>query len=273
MRSRRQEAGKTLPASCRLSPASHRQLSPGRASPVNGSLKTVGQVSQRQLWLILTGVGGSAFQGGDGIYGEAFSGGWAAFFYGNVAVDGTLSKAAGSFKIDHPLDPKSKYLFHSFVESPDMMNIYHGNVTTDAQGAAVVQPPEWFDALNRDFRYQLTVIGQFAQAMMASELANLQFSIKTDKPNVKVSWQVTGVRQDAWANAHRIPVEVEKTGEERGRYIHPELHGASREEGIHWARHHKTMKGVRGGIVPRSRVQPGSQPLPSRKKIAGLPTL
>ena len=50
-----------------------------------------------------------------------------------------------------------------------MMNIYNGNVITDANGEAVVALPEWFEALNRDFRYQLTVIGQFAQAIVAEK--------------------------------------------------------------------------------------------------------
>ena len=168
--------------------------------------------------------------------------GWAAWFNGNVDVDGNLSKAGGSFKIDHPLDPANKYLYHSFVESPDMMNIYNGNVITDAQGDAVVPLPEWFETLNRDFRYQLTVIGQFAQAIVASEIADGRFSVKTDKPDVKVSWQVTGIRQDAWANAHRIPVEQEKPEVERGFYLHPELYGAPEEKGVLWARDPKAMR-------------------------------
>jgi hypothetical protein len=168
--------------------------------------------------------------------------GWAAWFNGNVDVDGNLSKAGGSFKIDHPLDPANKYLYHSFVESPDMMNIYNGNVITDAQGDAVVPLPDWFETLNRDFRYQLTVIGQFAQAIVASEIADGRFNIKTDKPNVKVSWQVTGIRQDAWANAHRIPVEQQKPQLERGFYLHPDLYGAPEEKGVLWARDPKAMK-------------------------------
>jgi hypothetical protein len=100
-----------------------------------------------------------------------------------------------------------------------MMNIYNGNVTTDAQGNAVIHLPEWLEALNRDFRYQLTVIGQFSQAIVASKIANHQFTIKTDKPHVEVSWQVTGIRQDAWANAHRIPVEQLKPERERARTL------------------------------------------------------
>ena len=195
--------------------------------------------------------GGSATSGsgGDGIYVlrgcNQSTCADAAYFDGNVEVYGNLSKSGGSFKIDHPLDPANKYLYHSFVESPDMMNIYNGNVTTDAQGSAVVTLPDWFETLNRDFRYQVTVIGQFAQAIVSSKVANNQFSIKTDKPNVEVSWQVTGVRQDSWANAHRIPVEVEKDARERGHYIHPELYGASEQQSIEWARHPALMQRIR----------------------------
>jgi len=168
--------------------------------------------------------------------------GWAAWFNGNVQVDGNLSKNGGSFKIDHPLDPANKYLYHSFVESPDMMNIYNGNVTTNAAGDAVVTLPEWFETLNRDFRYQLTVLGQFAQAIVAGKVVDHRFTIKTDKPNVEVSWQVTGIRQDAWANAHRIPVEEIKPQKERGFYQHPELYGAPPEKSIMWARNPAAMK-------------------------------
>jgi hypothetical protein len=184
-----------------------------------------------------SGVAGINFAGGDGIFGGQVPGGFAGFFSGNVSVTGSLSKGGGSFKIDHPLDPANKYLYHSFVESPDMMNIYNDNVTTDAQGNAIVVLPEWFEVLNRDFRYQLTVIGQFAQAIVSSEIANGQFSIKTDKPNVKVSWQVTGIRHDVWANAHRIPVEEMKPEQERGFYLHPELFGAPPEKSIAVRRH------------------------------------
>jgi hypothetical protein len=167
---------------------------------------------------------------------------FAGEFIGDVEVEGSLSKDSGSFKIDHPLDPANKYLYHSFVESPDMLNIYNGNVITDSNGDAVVALPDWFEALNTDFRYQLTVMGQFAQAVVASEVANHQFTIKTDKPNVKVSWQVTGIRHDAWANAHRIPVEEMKSAKERGFYKHPELYNAPPEKSVMWARHPNIMK-------------------------------
>ena len=151
---------------------------------------------------------------------------------GNVGIKGNLSKGGGSFKIDHPLDPANKYLYHSFVESPDMMNVYNGNITTDRRGLAKVTLPGYFEALNRDFRYQLTVIGQFAQAIVAKEIQDNAFVIKTNRPGVKVSWQVTGIRHDAYAEAHRIQVEVEKSPDERGHYIHPELFGARVGESV-----------------------------------------
>jgi hypothetical protein len=144
---------------------------------------------------------------------------------GNLNVSGTLTKGGGSFKIDHPLDPANKYLSHSFVESPDMMNIYNGNAVLDARGEAVIQLPDWFEALNRDFRYQLTCIGGFAPVYIASKIAGGQFRIGGGQPGLEVSWQVTGIRQDAYANAHRIPVEEEKPAAERGHYLHPDAFG------------------------------------------------
>ena len=173
------------------------------------------------------------YGGGLGLYASAGVGGTlAGQFSGDVEVMGNLSKSSGSFKIDDPLDPANKYLVHSFVESPDMMNVYNGNTITDGSGEAVVTLPDWFEALNRDFRYQLTPIGQFAQAMVGAEIANGKFLIRTDKGNVKVSWQVTGIRQDAWANAHRLPTEVDKSDKEKGHFIHPELFGHKGEPSV-----------------------------------------
>ncbi len=156
----------------------------------------------------------------------------AAVFYGDVEVYGNLSKNGGSFKIDDPVDPEDKYLYHSFVESPDMMNIYNGNVITDGSGRAIITLPNYFESLNNDFRYQLTTIGSPAKAWIASKVANNQFAIQTEQGNVEVSWQVTGIRQDAWAKAHRIPNEVEKSEKEKGHYLHPELFGHAGEPSI-----------------------------------------
>jgi hypothetical protein len=179
---------------------------------------------------------------GDALFVYEQSGGDAAFLEGNVDVDGNLSKAGGSFKIDHPLDPANKYLYHSFVESPDMKNIYDGVATLNANGEATIEMPEWFGVLNRDFRYQLTCIGGFAPVYIADELANNQFKIGGGRAGMRISWQITGIRQDAWANAHRIPVEQEKEAKLKGFYLHPELYGAPAEKQIQWARHPEMMK-------------------------------
>jgi hypothetical protein len=158
-----------------------------------------------------------------GIFGSAAAANsWAGFFQGRVHVGGTLSKAAGSFRIDHPLDPANKILSHSFVESPDMMNVYNGNVKLDARGEATVKLPDYFEALNRDFRYQLTAIGAPSPNLYISqEVAGNTFRIAGGSPNGKVSWNVTGIRQDEYAKAFPILVEEEKTGAERGTYINP----------------------------------------------------
>lgn len=142
---------------------------------------------------------------------------------GNLIVTGMVSKGGGTFMVDHPIDPENKYLIHSFVESPEMLNVFSGNITTDASGLATVELPQYFEAANKDFRYQLTVIGEFAQAIIKSKIKNNSFIIQTDKPNLEVSWQVTGVRSDKFAEAHRIVPEKEK--EIKGKYLHPELYG------------------------------------------------
>lgn len=168
--------------------------------------------------------------------------GLAGFFLGDVTVAGKLTKTMGTFKIDHPLDPENKYLYHSFVESPDMMNIYNGNITTDQNGEAVVEMPDYFDALNKDFRYQLTVIGTFAQAIVANKMKSNRFVIKTNAPNVEVSWMVTGVRQDAYAEKNRVKVEEDKSERERGYYLHPEVFNQPEEKSIEWARNPEMMQ-------------------------------
>ncbi len=192
-------------------------------------------------------LGLNEYDGGYGIWGYAGIRSLAGHFTGDVEVFGSLTKSSGSFKIDHPLDPEHKYLYHSFVESPDMMNIYNGNVVTDASGYATVTLPDWFEALNRDFRYQLTVIGggdQWALARVARKIEDNTFVIQTSAPYVEVSWQVTGIRHDPWAEAHRIPVEEEKPEAEQDHYIHPELYGATVRESVEAGRNPAFMERI-----------------------------
>lgn len=208
------------------------------------------------------GVWGRTTGSGRGVFGDNSGSdtvGYAGFFNGRVHVTGLLSKGAGAFKIDHPLDPENKYLLHSFVESPDMMNIYNGNVTTDAEGYATVTMPEWFEALNQDFRYQLTVMGQFAQAIIASKMRQNRFIIQTDKPHVEVSWQVTGIRHDAYARANRIQVEQEKPENEAGSYLHPRAFGQPEEKGVEGAQQSELPRKLKESREPAQARPPQRQ--------------
>ena len=199
---------------------------------------------------IFTG-GDAADGGGTGVVGiggsldNPTSPGFAAELNGDVIVFGTLTASSKDFKIDHPADPANKYLVHASVESSEMMNIYSGNVTTDELGLATVALPEWFEALNTDFRYQLTTIGRDAHAWIAEEVANKQFKIATNASRVKVSWQITAVRQDAYAKANPLVVEELKPARERGYYMHPELYGQPAEKQTAWARHPGLMRQVK----------------------------
>ena len=183
------------------------------------------------------GVYGTATDGAYayGIYGYAGSAttNYAGYFNGNAHVTGTLTKGGGAFKIDHPLDPENKYLQHSFVESPDMMNIYNGNITLNEQGEAWVELPEWFGALNKDFRYQLTAVGAPGPNLyIAHKVIEDRFMIAGGTKGMEVSWQVTGIRKDKWAEANRLQVEVDKSVEEKGKYIHPEVYNLPLERSV-----------------------------------------
>jgi hypothetical protein len=168
---------------------------------------------------------------GIGVYGHSISGNWAGYFAGPLFAN-SASAGIKAFKIDHPLDPANRYLQHASVESPEMLNVYSGNAVLDADGSAWVELPAYFEALNRDYRYQLTCIGGVAAVYVAQEVADGRFQIAGGGPGLKVSWMVTGIRQDATANANRIVAELDKPVDERGRYLDPEAFGKPREMGI-----------------------------------------
>ncbi|MFC1569119.1 hypothetical protein ACFL4L_02685 [bacterium] len=157
--------------------------------------------------------------------------GYAGYFHGSVYAS-FLVKGGGSFMIDHPLDPENKFLCHSFVESPDMKNIYDGVIELDLNGEAIINLPDWFEALNREFRYQLTCIGSYAQVYISSGVKNNSFAIAGGKPGQEISWQVTGIRKDEFAEKNRIVVEKNKKPEQRGKYLHPLAHNKPESMGI-----------------------------------------
>lgn len=177
----------------------------------NGGMGVLAQGRTTGVW-----AAGNSF----GIIG---SGTTAGQFYGDVNVTGTLSKGGGGFRIDHPIDPANKYLSHSFVESPEMLNVYRGTITTDADGKATVELPAYVHVLNADVSYHLTVVGDVGTASVTEPLQDNRFGLQTDRPGAAVCWLLFGVRQDRWARAHRIQVEEDKPDEARDRYLHPHL--------------------------------------------------
>jgi hypothetical protein len=190
---------------------------------------------------------GSAVAGssgsGDGVYGDS-STGYAAYFVGDVGITGTLSASVKDFRIDDPLDPAHKYLQHTSVESSDMLDIYNGNVTTNAKGYATIRLPNWFEALNRSFRYQLTVIDKAhwtARAAVWDKIAHNRFTIRTDQTHVEVSWQVTGIRHDPYANAYQTKVVLEKPKIDQGKYVNPGVYGKPKSDAIGY-RNSKPLK-------------------------------
>jgi hypothetical protein len=176
------------------------------------------------------GVYASAQGGGlnYGLYAQAF-GGWgniAGVFDGHVQVIGNLTVTGSkSFRIDHPADPANKYLNHFCTESSEVLNTYSGNVLLDGSGEAWVQLADWFESINRDPRYQLTCIGGSAPVYVAEELSGNRFKIAGGRPRLKVSWQVTAVRNDTAIQKYQMPVEQDKRGPERGKYLEPSLYG------------------------------------------------
>jgi hypothetical protein len=60
---------------------------------------------------------------------------------GNVDIVGNLQKSGGGFRIDHPLEPREKYLNHSFVESTERKNVYDGVAVLDGAGQAGPKAP------------------------------------------------------------------------------------------------------------------------------------
>jgi hypothetical protein len=184
------------------------------------------------------GVYGYTPNGGFGVVGSnggSNSSGFAGVFGGRVVVNGNFSvNGSKAFVIDHPLDPANKLLYHFAVESPEVRNQYEGMVTLDQDGRAVVQLPDYFDALNANegIHYQLTCVGGYAPVYVAQEVAGNQFTIAGGSPGLKVSWQISALRDDPYLRDNRVETETDKTGDEIGRYWYPAGYGQPAEQSL-----------------------------------------
>lgn len=211
------------------------------------------------------GIYGYAFDGDEayGLYGYASSAtskygvyasvvqstaNYGGYFYGNLHSTGSNTKAGGGYKIDHPQDPENMYLMHSDVSSPEMKNVYDGMVELDANGEATVELPPYFESLNENFRYQLTPIGSsMPDLFIGQKIKDNEFTISGGKPFMEVSWQVTGIRKDAYAKTKSIEVEIAKDSDMRGLYQNPELFGYDIEKAVDY-NHHQNVSDDEGMI-------------------------
>jgi hypothetical protein len=171
---------------------------------------------------------------GDGVFGEASAAnksgvyavntnpaGYAGYFSGNVQINGNLNvSGTKNFYVDHPFEP-GRVLVHAAMESSEVLNVYSGNVVLDNGGTAEVELPAWFEAINVDFRYQLTAVGAAAPGLhVAVEVAENRFRIAGGPAGLKVSWEVTAVRNDRFMREH--PFEAAREAlEERGTHLAP----------------------------------------------------
>jgi len=176
---------------------------------------------------------------------------YSIFGQGNIGASGVKT-----FHIDHPSDPSNKYLNHAAIESNEAMNLYSGNITTDANGEATVTLPTYVQQINKDFRYSLTSMGQLANAVILKKLENNRFVIKTDKPNVEVSWLLTAQRNDPYMQKYPFQAEVEKPSTDKGKYLHPELYNQPDNKGIFYNPEVDKYTTKRGSVIDTKPVTP-----------------
>ena len=163
-----------------------------------------------------------------------------ANFFGAVVGFGTyvytdfFVTGAKNFIMDHPLDPANKTLQHSCLEGPEVLNVYSGSITLDEDGTAIVNLPDYFEAINKDYRYQLTAIGGAAPSLhIAEEIVDNTFKIGGGVAGMKVSWEVMGVRNDPYFRDNPYQVVKEKTAAQKGKYFYPQGYGESTDKSMY----------------------------------------
>ncbi|MCL6475074.1 MAG: hypothetical protein K6U75_08500 [Firmicutes bacterium] len=204
-----------------------------------------------------------------GVFGEEPSGGagHAVYALGSFAATGSKS-----FQIDHPLFPETHYLNHFCSEGPEPYNMYRGNVVTDEKGYATIQLPDYFESINRDPTYHLTVIDNsddFILAKVVREIQNNQFVIRTNKPHVKVSWRVEAIRNDRYVQKYGFQTVQEKEDSIKGKYVHPELYGMPKEYGIHYRPDRERSAPERS--APPAHREPPRPPKMEERKVPTTP--
>lgn len=146
--------------------------------------------------------------------------------YGVFSTGESGGTGLKTFLIDHPQDPANKLLRHYSIEGAEPLLVYSGTVRLDPSGGAVVVLPSYWASVNTDPRYQLTAVGAAMPSLhVASEVSGNKFRIAGGVPNGKVSWTVSGTRNDPYVRRVGIRDVIEKSSSMKGRYFHPVLYG------------------------------------------------
>ncbi len=170
------------------------------------------------------GVGGRGYLGvvGEDRYAGAVAGAYGVFSNGDLGATGVKT-----FSIDHPSDPENKVLKHFSLESNEVLNVYRGTATFDANGNATIQLPEYFSDINRNVSYQLTPVGAYMPLFVKTKVDNNQsFVVSGGIEGKEVSWAVYAERNDLYLQKHpeKRDVEVEKREGQKGSYFMPHLY-------------------------------------------------
>ncbi len=177
---------------------------------------------------------GTAGRGYYGIVGEDMYAGAVGGAYGVLSNGDLGATGVKTFIIDHPSDPENKNLRHFSAESNEVLNIYRGNAVFDANGEAIIELPDYYDAINKNPSYNLTPVGGYAQLYIKEEISEGKFVIGGGTAGLKVSWTIYAERNDAYLQQHpeKRAVEVDKREGQKGRYFMPELYDQPAEKAI-----------------------------------------
>ena len=133
---------------------------------------------------------------------------------------GAVSKASGTFKIDHPLESLSEthQLVHSFIEGPRVDLIYRGTVNL-VSGSAIINIDQTsgmtegtFVVLNRETQVFTTNETSWDAVKGNIEGNILTITSQNSESTDKISWMVIGERQDKhikdtdWTDSNGKPI-------------------------------------------------------------------
>lgn len=153
---------------------------------------------------------------------------------GNILSTTLNVSGAKNFIIDDPRDPENKFLKHASIESNEILNLYRGVQTFDENGHAIVQLPDYYEAINKNASYTLTPIGaSMPNLYILREVANGEFEIAGGVAGKKVAWTIMAERNDPFLqhNPEERNMVVDK-GAERGLYLAPEAYGKGADKSI-----------------------------------------